>query len=125
MSGISQQRGAYAYPAPLHGDHGNAVALSQEAKANVTQAFDAFMAQISLPQDSPGVQKLLTASPDMVDASVAIVAEAARLNMDLIVMALGKISFFEQFIIGAVTERVIRNLPCTLLALPTTWARRH
>ena len=59
------------------------------------------------------------------DASVAIVAEATRLNMDLIVMALGRISFFEQFIIGAVTERVIRNLPCPLLALPTTWARRH
>ena len=116
---------AYAQASPHHDPNGRLFTPSPEVQAKIAQAFDTFVDQTPMPPGTPPIQKRLMATSETVDASVAIVAEATREHMELIVMSLGRISFFEHYVIGAVTERVLRNLPCTLLALPTTWARRH
>lgn len=116
---------AFSQPSILHGYSGNVAALRREAKAHAKEEFDSFVKKTKLPEGSKTPHKILKACTDGVDAAEAIIADAMRLDMDIIVMALGGISFLESFMIGAVAERVIRNLPCSFLALPQAWAKRR
>lgn len=115
----------YARPSLLHRYSGNVAELRREAKETAVRDFDAWLKSAGIPADEKQPHKLLRASTDTVDPADAIVADASRLDMDLIVMALGGVTFLESFMIGAVSERVIRNLPCSFLALPQAWARRR
>ncbi|MAG54795.1 MAG: hypothetical protein CMJ83_00735 [Planctomycetes bacterium] len=115
----------FAQPSILHGYSGNVAELRRTAKAQATKDLDEFVSKTKLPARAKPPHKLLKAHSGTVHAAEAIVSEASRLNMDLIVMALGGLTFLESFMIGAVAERVIRNLPCSLLALPTAWARKR
>ena len=116
---------AYSKPSILHGYSGNVAALRRDAKSQADSDFDAWLKRAKIPADQKLPHKLLKVSTDSVNPADGIVASAGRLNMDLIVMALGGVTFLESFMIGAVAERVIRNLPCSLLALPQPWAKRR
>jgi nucleotide-binding universal stress UspA family protein len=115
----------FSQPSTLHRYLGNVAELRKEAKESARKSFDEFLARTTLPEGAPAPHILMKASPDTVHPAEAILAEASRLNMDLIVMALGGISFLQTFMIGHVAEKVIRQLPCNLLALPTRWARKR
>ena len=116
---------AFAQPSVLHGYLGNVAALRREAKATAKSDFASWLKKAKIPAAEKQPRTLLRACTDAVNPADAIVADAARLNMDLIVMALGGLSILESFMIGAVAERVIRNLPCSLLTLPQGWAKRR
>ncbi len=52
------------------------------------------------------------------DASTTIVEEAIRDNADLIVMGTHGRRGFKRFLLGSVTERVLREAPCPVLTVP-------
>ena len=116
---------AYSQPSLLHGYSGDVAGLRRRAKSKATDDLTAWVDGCKLPEGARAPHKILKKCTDEVDPASAIVADATRLNMDLIVMALGGVTFLESFMIGAVAERVIRHLPCSLLTLPQAWARRR
>lgn len=109
----------YAEPALTHFRMGDVASLRRELKANERKLFEGYVTSTALPAGCKPPHKLLEACQDKISAAETIVAEASRLNMDLIVMALGGISFLKSFVIGSTAEKIIRRLPCSLMALPT------
>lgn len=52
-------------------------------------------------------------------AAPAIVAEAEAMSADLLVLGTHGRSGFERFVLGSVTERVVRKVACPVLTVPT------
>lgn len=103
---------------------GDLARLRSDLRAAARSAFHAFVDDTALPPRAKPPRKLLVASLDRVRPAETIVGEAARLRSDLIVMALGSATVLRRLLLGSVAERVIRLLPCSLLALPKAWAER-
>jgi nucleotide-binding universal stress UspA family protein len=52
------------------------------------------------------------------DPPTAIVAQAATMGADLVVMGTHGRSGFDRFVLGSVTEKVLREAPCPVLTVP-------
>ena len=116
---------AYAQPSMHHRYLGDLAALRREMREEAETSLQKFVAKTRMPPGVPRPRAVLRACTDTVDPAGVIVGEAASMKADLIVMALGGITFLESFMIGAVAEKVIRELPCSLLALPLRWAKKN
>lgn len=116
---------AYGLPSMQHRYMGNLADLRREVKREARESFAEYVDGIVLAEDARPLHRLLIANTDEERPSDAIIETCERLHIDLIVMALGGISMLQSVVIGAVAERLIRDLPCDLLALPTRWARKR
>lgn len=114
-----------AVPSLLRGYLGDTAGLRRDIVSKARQDFRAFIADIELPEKGRAVHKVLNATPDTEEAAEAIVVDAERLEIDLIVMAMGGRGFLRWFVLGSTAEKVMRSLPCSLLACPQAWARRR
>jgi nucleotide-binding universal stress UspA family protein len=115
----------FAQPSPLRLYSGDIGKLGREIRAEARARLDEFVAKLALPEGTKPPHKLLAGTLETVQAAETIVGEAARLRMDLIVMSRGEHSALHRIFIGSTAERVIRQLPCSLLILPSEWARRR
>lgn len=104
---------------------GNVASIRKELRAQAKARFQEFVEGVELPEGAKAPHKVLVANPDAERVAETIQTDAVRLNIDLIVMALGGTSFFESHVIGSTAEHLLRGLPCDFLALPQKWARRR
>ena len=58
-------------------------------------------------------------------AADSILDEARESGADLICFALGGRGLGPGMLIGRVSEKVVRNAPCCVLALPDAWVAKH
>jgi nucleotide-binding universal stress UspA family protein len=112
-------------PTVLHGYLGNVAALRKGIREQARKLFDRYVRKLELPAGSRNVALLLKPGSDAVHAAGVIVAEAERCKADLIVMALGRRKLLQALHIGGTAEKVLRRLPCSILALPVDWARKR
>jgi nucleotide-binding universal stress UspA family protein len=91
--------------------------LTPEQVARFGQELREFAAE-KVPQDVP-LATMLRHGPVVHD----IVQEARSLPADLIVMGTHGLGGFERFILGSVTEKVLRKAPCPVFTVPPHSAR--
>jgi nucleotide-binding universal stress UspA family protein len=110
-----------ALPSTLRTYTGDVMAIRQRMETEAKRAFDAHLAKIPAP---PGVsvEPLLRTNLEQVPADKTIVREARERGVDLITFALGGKELPAGMLVGRVSEKVVRALPCPLLALPDRWA---
>ncbi|MFK7927343.1 MAG: universal stress protein [Myxococcota bacterium] len=70
---------------------------------------------------SDRIEPVLRTNNESLAADQTILREARERDVDLICLALGGRSLTSGPVIGRVSDRVIRALPCALLALPDSW----
>lgn len=114
-----------AVPSLLHGYLGDLAELRERLRARAEEQFHSYLDGVERGEGAPEMIRHLVAESDETHPAEVIVAEANRLGADLICMALGGITLLQRWFLGGVAERVLRALPCTLLALPKPWAEKH
>ncbi len=116
---------AFAQPSLLHTYLGDTHKFRGDLARSAREKVQQFVAKVKLPPDCAPPHKLVLAADDEVHPAEMIVRTAEVLRMDLIVMGLGEVGFLRREVIGDIAERVLRRLPCSLLALPNAWAEHH
>ncbi len=116
---------AYERPSLLHSYLGDTHELRSRLQDTARDGLEAFVRKAGLPKGGVAPHRLVLSNDDELHVADSIVRTARALKVDLIVMALGRLGFLKREIIGDVAERVLCDLPCSLLALPTAWAEAH
>ena len=112
-------------PSLLHRYMGNVAEMRAKAREKAEKHFNSYLDGVTLDDGCVVPNRVIVAENDETHPAEVIVTEANKRSADLIVMALGGISVFQRWFIGGVAEKILRALPCTLLALPTSWAEKH
>jgi nucleotide-binding universal stress UspA family protein len=110
-----------ALPSVLSPYMGDVLKLRAELEAAANEEFSAHLATVTLPPDAPPPLRILRTNLEVVPADEIIVREARALDADLICFALGGRKLLDTLVLGRVSNKVIRALPCPLLALPDVW----
>jgi len=106
-----------ALPGVMRAYSGDVVKLRAALEEQARKELDAHVAPIG----SDRVQTVLRCDLETRSADQTILAEARERKVDLICLALGGRTLRNGPLIGRVSHRVIRALPCPLLALPDRW----
>lgn len=110
-----------ALPGVLRAYSGDVTRLRAALEAEARGQLDAHLAPIRVPQDGPALEGRLVANLETTPAESTILNHARDRSVDLICLALGGRKLPAGPVLGRVSERVIRSLPCPLLALPDRW----
>ena len=89
------------------------ISMTEAERARLQAALDGFVAR----DRSAGVC-IDTLLDEDFDLSGAIVSRAQSLHAGLIVMGTHGLSGFQRFMLGSVTEKVLRKATCPVLAVP-------
>lgn len=109
-----------ALPSVMRSFSGDVMSLRRKLAAGAEEEFRAHLAQVQVP-DGVRLEPILRTNLEVVPADRTIVKEARELGVQLICLALGGRGLGHGLLIGRVSEKVIRALPCALLALPDVW----
>ena len=109
-----------ALPAVMRGWQGNVMELRQQMTHRAEEELRRHVASIPVPEGKH-VEPILRTNLEQVTAERTIVKEARERGVQLICLALGGRELPPGMLIGRVSEKVIRSLPCSLLALPDAW----
>jgi nucleotide-binding universal stress UspA family protein len=114
-----------ALPGVMRAYSGDVPKLRAALEAEAKKELDAHVAKAATAEMGAPTQALLRTNLETVPADQTILAEARDLQADLICLSLGGRAIASGPIIGRVSERLIRALPCPLLALPDAWIDRN
>lgn len=106
-----------ALPGVMRAYSGDVLKLRADLEAHARKELEAHVAKVGSDQ----VEAVLQSNLETVSADQTILAEARARKVDLICLALGGRGLTSGPVIGRVSHRVIRALPCPLLALPDRW----
>lgn len=109
-----------ALPAVMRGWTGNVMELRQQLTDRAEEELRKHVASVPVPEGKH-VEPILRTNLEQVTADRIIVKEARERGVQLICLALGGRELPPGMLIGRVSEKVIRSLPCSLLALPDAW----
>jgi nucleotide-binding universal stress UspA family protein len=107
-------------PSMLRSYSGDVVALSKRIEDEARMMFAKHLEAIELPPGANTTVPVFHAVDESTPIDEIILNEARSRNADMIVCALGG-RRFASAVIGKVTDKLIRALPCSLLGLPDTW----
>jgi len=110
-------------PSVMRSYSGDVMALRRKLAAKAQEELDAHVASAEVPSGST-VESMLVTDLEVVPADATIVRVAREREAQTICLAVGGRSLAQGLIMGGVTERVIRTLPCALLALPDAWVAK-
>lgn len=110
-----------ALPTTLRAVPGDVMEIRRRMEEEAERAFAEHLARIPVP-DGVKVEPLLRTNLEQVPADKTILREARERGVDLISFALGGKELPAGMLVGRVSEKVVRALPCPLLALPDRWA---
>ncbi len=110
-----------ALPSALPSFRGDLMEVRRKMEAKAKEEFDAHLARMPVPAGVT-VEPLLRTNLEQVPADKTILREAREREVDLISFALGGKELPPGMLVGRVSEKVVRSLPCALLALPDRWA---
>ena len=109
-----------ALPAVMRGWTGNLMELRQQMTDRAEEELRRHISTVVVPEGKT-VEPILRTNLEQVTAERTIVKEARERAVQLICLALGGRELPPGMLIGRVSEKVIRALPCPLLALPDAW----
>jgi len=89
------------------------ITMTETERARLEASLDEFVAR-----DRAAGARVDTLLDEDFDLSGAIVSRAQSLPADLIVMGTHGLSGFQRFMLGSVTEKVLRKATCPVLAVP-------
>ncbi len=110
-----------ALPSTLRSYPGDVMEVRVRMEEAARQSFDEHLARIPVPAGVT-VEPLLRTNLEQVPADKTILREAREREVDAITFALGGKELPAGMLVGRVSEKVVRSLPCPLLALPDRWA---
>lgn len=113
-----------ALPSVLRGYAGDVVALNRRLEEEARAELHGHIAAIALPEGRKPVVEVFHGNLETTPAEQTILAEARERHADLIVLALGGRRFLSA-IIGKVSDKVIRALPCSLIGIPDAWVNER
>jgi nucleotide-binding universal stress UspA family protein len=87
--------------------------LTAEERRQLTESLDRFVAEAA-----PGRVTVTTLVDEAIGVAAAIVANATALGADLITLGTHGRSGFKRFLLGSVTERVLRTAECPVVTVP-------
>lgn len=110
-----------ALPSVMRAYSGDVLAVREKIETAALEELLAHVASVNTVEgDSPVVPALET-NLETVAAEQTIAARAREHDAQLICLALGGRRFDTGLFIGGVPQRLVRVLPCSLLALPDAW----
>jgi nucleotide-binding universal stress UspA family protein len=109
-----------ALPGVMRAYAGDIARLREAMTKQASKEFDAHVQSLQANIDSP-IEQILRTNLEMTKADKTILSVAREQEVDLICFALGGRGLTAGLLIGRVSEKVIRALPCPLLALPDRW----
>ena len=109
-----------ALPSVMRAYSGDVISLRRKITAQAQSELDEHLQEIHVPE-SVEVSGILRTNLESVPADHTIVSEAREQSAQLICFALGGKRFDHGLLIGSVSQKVIRALPCALLAVPDAW----
>lgn len=107
-------------PTAMRGWTGNVMDLRRQMEDRAAEELRRHVASVAVP-DGKRVEPVLRTNLEQVPADRTIVKEARERGVQLICLALGGRELPPGMLIGRVSEKLIRSLPCPLLALPDAW----
>jgi len=115
-----------ALPGVMRAYSGDVLKLRASMEATARAELDQHLATTHAGPGTAALEGLLRTNLENVPADQTIIAEARAAQADLICLALGGRGLAPGLLIGRVSQRLMRSLPCPLLALPDAWieARR-
>jgi nucleotide-binding universal stress UspA family protein len=112
-----------ALPSSLRAVAGDVMEIRQRMEEKAREAFARHVGELEVPSGVT-VEPLLRTNLEQVPADKTILREARERDVDLVTFALGGKELPAGMLVGRVSEKVVRSLPCALLALPDRWADR-
>jgi nucleotide-binding universal stress UspA family protein len=126
-TGMAQARGGEvvalymtALPSVMRAYSGDVLRLRRELAATARDELAAHVAKVA---PDGGVTPVLRTDLDANTQGAVILEEARERGVDVICLALGGRALSHGLLIGRVSEKVMRALPCSMLALPDSWIR--
>ena len=110
-----------ALPSVMRAYSGNVLALRAQIETRARAELDAHVQTFRTTEDDAQVTAVLETNLETVPAEQSIANRARAESADLICFALGGRRLDPGLLIGSVSQRLIRVLPCSLLALPDVW----
>lgn len=111
-----------ALPSAIRAYGGNVMELRRQMTERAEEELRKHVAAVTLPEGKRvSVEPVLRTNLEQVPADITIVKEARERGAELVCLALGGRELPPGMLIGRVSEKVIRALPCALLALPDAW----
>lgn len=107
-----------AVPGVMRAYSGDVLRLKERLSEAAEREMAAFVARVKVPEGVPPVQGRIRLDPDEAYTAEAIVEVQQELGADLLVMALGRRLTEQGPLVGHTAERLVRQLPCDLLAIP-------
>lgn len=110
-----------ALPSTLRSYGGDVMEVRRRMEDKAKASFEEHLARMPVPAGVT-VEPLLRTNLEQVPADKTILREARERDVDLVTFALGGKELPAGMLVGRVSEKVVRSLPCALLALPDRWA---
>ncbi len=107
-----------AIPSLLRSYSGDVVGLRKRLIEEGTSELHKHLKEVKVPSNK-SLEAMLRANEENTNVAQTILTLARERNVDLIVMALN--SHRSPFVLGRTAEKLVRALPCSLLALPDSW----
>ncbi len=111
-----------ALPSVLRGFAGDLMAVRQKMADRAEEELKRHLSALVVPE-GVRLEPVLRTNLESVPGDRTIVREAREREADLVCFALGGSELPPGMLIGRVSEKVVRSLPCALLALPDAWTR--
>lgn len=114
-----------ALPSVMNAYSGDVLKLRRDIEAAAREEFESHVAEIEVPEGKKPIVRKLLANLEVKPAADSIIDEARESDADLVCFALGGRGLGPGMLIGRVSERVVRNAPCSVLALPEGWMSKQ
>jgi nucleotide-binding universal stress UspA family protein len=114
-----------ALPSVMNAYSGDVLKLRRDIESVAREEFESHVAEVAVPEGKRPIVRKLMANLEVKPAADSILDEARESETDLICFALGGRGLGPGMLIGRVSEKVVRNAPCCVLALPDAWVAKH
>jgi nucleotide-binding universal stress UspA family protein len=108
-------------PSVMRAYSGDVLALRAELEAHARRELETHVRTIRRDAGDAKITAILETNLETVPAEKTIATQARAEEADLICFALGGRRLSHGLMIGSVSQRLLRVLPCSLLALPDAW----